>query len=139
MTHRLRNEACAGAGDLEIAIENRHGDLALGIQFEPCQHVTQSGDIECVGCPLAGAQAAGFKHPVIEMIAIHWKDRRVVGHNLIEPGGKAFGKRGFAGARRPSKCHHHAARRVVPADPVGEFNGCNGSRHFGNVLSRGIA
>ena len=75
-----------GAGDFEIAIEDRHGDFGFIVSLEAFQHVTQAGDVECFGRAFPRAQPAGFEYAVIEMIAVHWQYRRAAGYAFIEPG-----------------------------------------------------
>ncbi len=68
---RLRNQPGAGAGDLDVAVEHRHGDLGFGIVLQPLQHVGETADIEGVRRSLAGTPAEQVQQRVVVVVAVH--------------------------------------------------------------------
>ena len=71
MGHRAWNDAGSGPGDLERAVEDRHGDLGFVVGSQPGQHLGKATDVEGVGSTFSGAPASLVQYSIVVVIAVH--------------------------------------------------------------------
>ena len=121
MLCRIRYEASAGAGNLEVAVKHRHGDFRFVIAFEPHQHVIEAGNVECLRRPLSRPQSTLFQHAVVKMIAIHREDFSTSLGEIVQPRRQLLGQCRLAGARWSGEGNERTRSRLPIPDNVNEF------------------